>query len=121
MWIRKCDVDAKVEAPMPVPTQIASNEEFIPPPQTPDQYAWEKRIEEMATKAAKKLGMSRRSFLRSSGGMAVAMLAYNETYGKTYDVDPVEAFEPAACQGFFPCPKIRDFKDSLDFIFYPPN
>ncbi len=37
MWIRQCDLDAQNEAPSPIPTRIASNEEFIPPPQTPEQ------------------------------------------------------------------------------------
>ena len=36
-------------------------------------------------------GLSRRRFLQSTGGMAVAMLTYNEVFGKTYEVEPVEA------------------------------
>jgi hypothetical protein len=32
MWVRQCDLDARAEAPAPIPTRIASNEEFIPPP-----------------------------------------------------------------------------------------
>ena len=48
------------------------------------------------TACAKKLGLSRRRFLQTTGGMAVAMLAYNEVFGKTYDVDPIEALDPAA-------------------------
>src|SRR5207245_2149962 len=39
MWIRKCDLDAQAEAPSPIPTQLVSNEEFIPVPQTPQQKA----------------------------------------------------------------------------------
>jgi hypothetical protein len=50
----------------------------------------------MADGCAKKLGLSRRRFLQTSGGMAVAMLAYNEVFGKTYEVDPIEALDPAA-------------------------
>ena len=37
MWVRQCDLDAQAEAPSPIPTRIASNEEFIPPPQSPRQ------------------------------------------------------------------------------------
>ena len=37
MWIRRCQIDARLEAPLPIPTQIASNEEFIPPPQSLEQ------------------------------------------------------------------------------------
>ena len=35
MWVRQCDLDAQADAPSPIPTRIASNEEFIPPPQSP--------------------------------------------------------------------------------------
>ncbi len=96
MWIRKCFTDEEKPIQSPIPTEICSNEEFIPPAQTAEQKLWEKRIEALAGRCAKKLGMSRRRFLQSSGGMAVAMLAYNEVFGKTYDVNPVEALDPAA-------------------------
>src|SRR4051812_47170041 len=32
MWIRQCDLDANTDARSPIPTRIASNEEFVPPP-----------------------------------------------------------------------------------------
>ena len=35
MWVRQCDLDARQDAPLPIPSRIASNEEFIPPPQSP--------------------------------------------------------------------------------------
>ncbi|MGE0130440.1 MAG: amidohydrolase family protein [Blastocatellales bacterium] len=96
MWIRQCFTDEEKPIQSPIPTEICSNEEFIPPAQTADQQRWEARIAEMADGCAKKLGVSRRRFLQTSGGMAVAMLAYNEVFGKTYEVDPVEALDPAA-------------------------
>src|SRR5262244_3930556 len=96
MWIRQCFTDEEKAIQSPIPTEICSNEEFIPPAQTADQRRWEERIAEMAESCSKKLGLSRRRFLRTSGGMAVAMLAYNEIFGKTYEVDPVEALDPAA-------------------------
>ena len=37
MWIRRCQIDARLEGPLPIPTQIASNEEFTPPPQSLEQ------------------------------------------------------------------------------------
>ena len=43
MWVRKCDLDAQAEAPSPIPTRIASNEEFIPPPQSAEQARFEAR------------------------------------------------------------------------------
>lgn len=96
MWIRQCFTDEEKPIQSPIPTEICSNEEFIPPAQTPDQQRWEARIQEMADGCAKKLGVSRRRFLQTTGGMAVAMLAYNEVFGKMYEVDPVEALDPAA-------------------------
>ena len=96
MWTRKCFADEEKPIQSPIPTEFFSNEEFIPPPQSIQQQRWEARIVEMSDQCAKKLGVSRRSFLQTTGGMAVAMLAYNEVFGKTYDVDPVEALDPAA-------------------------
>jgi hypothetical protein len=80
----------------PVPTQMISNGEFLPAPQSEDQKRVEARVKELAEKAAKKLGISRRRFLGSSGGMAASFLAMNEVYGQFFDVDPIEMFEPAA-------------------------
>jgi hypothetical protein len=37
MWVRKCDLDAQADAGFPIPAQIASNEEFIPPPPSAQQ------------------------------------------------------------------------------------
>ena len=37
MWVRQCDIDATNDAPLPIPARIASNEEFIPPPQSEQQ------------------------------------------------------------------------------------
>jgi hypothetical protein len=41
MWVRQCDLDARSEAPPPVPARITSNEEFLPPPQSPRQREYE--------------------------------------------------------------------------------
>ena len=62
MWVRQCDLDAAAEAPSPIPTRIASNEEFIPPPQTLEQKAFEARLTEISEKHAKGQGLSRRAF-----------------------------------------------------------
>jgi predicted TIM-barrel fold metal-dependent hydrolase len=96
MWIRQCEADEEKPIRSPIPTEICSNEEFYPPEQTEEQKRWEARIGQMADDCARKLGLTRRNFLKTTGGMAVAMLAYNEVYGKTYDVDPIEALDPAA-------------------------
>ncbi len=44
MWVRQCDLDAQAEAVPPIPTRIASNEEFIPPPQSAEQKEYEARL-----------------------------------------------------------------------------
>jgi predicted TIM-barrel fold metal-dependent hydrolase len=80
----------------PIPTQIVSNGEFNPLPQTRDQQRVEARIDELAVALAPKHGMSRRQFLASSAGMAVAFLAMNEVFGPLYDVSRAEAQTPGA-------------------------
>jgi predicted TIM-barrel fold metal-dependent hydrolase len=90
MWVRQCDLDAQVDAPAPIPTRIASNEEFIPPPQSPQQKEYEARLADLSERAAKRQGMSRRSFLRTGSGMAAALVALNQVFGDCYDVTAAE-------------------------------
>src|SRR3984893_11001515 len=80
----------------PVPTQVISNGEFNPIPQTRQQRQVEERIKELADATAGKLGSSRRRFLRTGSGMAAAFLAMNDVYGRIFDVSAAEAAEPAA-------------------------
>jgi hypothetical protein len=80
----------------PVPVQIVSNGEYLPIPQTEEQKRVEARTKELADGAAKKLGISRRRFLAGTGGMAAALLAMNEVYGRFFDVSPLEMFESEA-------------------------
>ena len=44
----------------PVPTRMVSNGEYMPHPQTEKQRRVEARIQDMAEKASKRLGVSRR-------------------------------------------------------------
>ena len=83
---------------VPLPTQLVSNEEFPPLPQTAAQREVEERILTQAGRLAPRLGLSRRDFLRTSGGMATALLAMNAVFGRFFDVLAVEAAEPAAFQ-----------------------
>ena len=78
----------------PIPTQIVSNGEFTPFPQTRDQQRVEARVKELATQLAPRHGMSRRRFLASSAGMAAALLAMNDVFGRVFDVSPAEAQTP---------------------------
>src|SRR5205809_2447237 len=90
MWVRQCDLDAQLEAPPPIPSRIASNEEFIPPPQSPEQKEYEARVLSISDEAAKQQGLSRRDFLRTGSGMAAALFALNQVFGDVYDVNAAE-------------------------------
>src|SRR5436309_8464955 len=96
MWVRQCDLDAQAEAPSPIPTRIASNEEFIPPPQTAQQKEFEARLTAISERAAQRQGLDRRDFLRTGSGMAAALLALNQVFGDCYDVEAAEVEDQKA-------------------------
>ncbi len=75
----------------PIPTQIISNGEYNPMPQTEKQKQVEGLINEYADKYGRKLGMDRRKFLTTSAGMAAAFLAMNKVHGHIWDVSEAEA------------------------------
>jgi predicted TIM-barrel fold metal-dependent hydrolase len=79
----------------PVPTQIISNGEFNPLPQTPQQQQVETRLKALADQYGAKQGLNRRQFLRTSSGMAAAFLAMNSVFGPLFDVSDAEAADPA--------------------------
>jgi uncharacterized protein len=81
---------------IPLPTRLVSNEEFPPLAQTAAQRVVEDRILADAGRLAPRLGLSRRAFLRTSGGMATSLLAMNAVFGRFFDVLPVEAADPGA-------------------------
>jgi hypothetical protein len=81
---------------IPLPTRLVSNEEFPPLAQTAAQRAVEERILAEAGRLAPRLGLSRRDFLRRSGGIATSLLAMNAVFGRFFDVRPVEAADPGA-------------------------
>src|SRR4029453_13749578 len=85
-----------VSAATPIPTQIVSNGEYLPPPQSETQKRVEKRILELADGHGKRLGLSRRQFMQTGCGMAAAFLAMNEIYGSS--VFPGHAAEAPAPQ-----------------------
>ena len=103
--VRKCDYDAWRDLFLPVPTQVVSNEEFVPIPQTRKQREVETTLLGIATETSKRLGISRRDFLRSSRGMAAAFLALNTVWGcRSFDVDPSEVTDPGASAEKWPKP-----------------
>jgi predicted TIM-barrel fold metal-dependent hydrolase len=102
MWVRQCDLDAETDSLPPIPSRIASNEEFVPPPQSAEQKAYEGRLAQISERAAKRQGRSRRDFLRSGSGMAAALMALNQVFGDCYEVEPGEVEDPQAFEEHWP-------------------
>jgi predicted TIM-barrel fold metal-dependent hydrolase len=100
----------------PVPTRMVSNGEYMPFPQTEKQKHVEFRTKELADMASKKLGISRRKFLESTGGMAAAFLAMNEVFGRIFNVSPIEMFEPAAYAANGAPPDLFVFDDQTHLV-----
>jgi len=69
----------------PIPTQMLSNGEFMPIPQTPQQKHVEHLMGQLADRRSRELGMSRRDFLRSSLGTATAFAAMNSVFGTYFN------------------------------------
>jgi len=84
----------KTAFPSPVPTQVISNGEYNPPPQTERQRQVEGLIREYAETLGRKQGLDRRRFLKSASGMAAAFLAFNKVFGPVWLVSEAEAADP---------------------------
>ena len=80
----------------PIPTRIVSNEEFAPLPQTVNQARVEALTGAFVERAGGRLGLTRRDFLRTTGGLAAALLAMNSVFGRFFDVLDLELVEAAA-------------------------
>src|SRR5262245_3334144 len=102
MWVRQCDLDAGSDFLPPIPSRIASNEEFVPPPQSAEQKEYEDRLALISEGAAERQGRSRRDFLRSGSGMAAALLALNQVFGDCYEVTAEEVDDPKAFEEHWP-------------------
>src|SRR5258708_16982828 len=101
----------------PVPTRMISNGEYMPHPQTEKQRRVELRVKELADKASKKLGITRRQFLGSTGGLAASFLAINEVFGNNFfKVQAVEMFEPAAAAENGPPKNLFVFDDQTHIV-----
>src|SRR5262249_34573155 len=100
----------------PVPTRMVSNGEYMPAPQTGQQKRGEARLEALADEASQRLGISRRRFLSGSGGIAAALLAMNDVYGRFFDVSPDELYEPAAHAQAAPAKDLFVFDDQLHLV-----
>ncbi len=103
MWVPKWRRDRAKGVDSPIPTQVVSNEEIWPRPQSRAQARWEHRIGELAEANAKRVGIDRRAFMRTGMGLATSFWAANEAYGQRYwDVAREEMFEPAAHEERWP-------------------
>jgi hypothetical protein len=102
MWVRQCDLDASQDARPPISARIASNEEFVPPPQSPQQKEYEARLVAISERAAKRQGLSRRNFLQTGSGMAAALFAMNQVFGDCYAVDAAEVDDQKAFEEKWP-------------------
>src|SRR5262245_13693696 len=110
----RADVAEPLQAP--IPTRMISNGEYMPVPQTEQQRRVEARVEALAEEASQRLGISRRKFLHSSGGMAATLLAMNEVFGRFFNVSLDELFEPAAYAAAAPPRDLFVFDDQLHFV-----
>src|SRR6516225_9345098 len=92
-WVRKHELDDYLDRHLPIPTQVVSNEEFIPLPQTKKQLAVENELLETGSRISKKLGIDRRQFFRTACGMAAGFAAMNTVFGHFFRVDAAELFD----------------------------
>lgn len=90
---------------IPIPTQVVSNGEYLPIPPTPAQQQIRARILAAAEEGGRRLGVSRRDFLRSSAGMATAFAAINTVHGcgpgEGFVVDDCETRDPEGAREAF--------------------
>jgi predicted TIM-barrel fold metal-dependent hydrolase len=100
----------------PIPTQMVSNGEYMPFPQTDKQREVEARIKELAGAAAEELGMTRRKFLATGGGVAACFLAMNEVYGRFFNVGKTELFEKDAYAQSAPPASLFVVDDQLHIV-----
>jgi uncharacterized protein len=89
--LQEVDPADKAAFASPVPTQIVSNGEYNPMPQTEKQRQVEGLIKEYADKYSKYHGVDRRTFLKSASGFAAAFLAMNQVFGPVFTVSEAEA------------------------------
>lgn len=110
-----------VAGDVPIPTRLVSNEEFPPLPQTPAQCRVEHVTAQLADRTGRRIGLNRREFLRTTGGMAAAFLAMNSVFGRFFDVWEVELADAAAvAERAGPAPFIFDVQTHYVGSRYDP-
>ena len=82
----------------PIPFRVGSNGEFVPRAPSANDERAERRYQVLADDHARRLGISRRQFIESTGGTALALLVMNQVYGCGYSVHPDAPVDPGACE-----------------------
>ena len=95
-WVRKHELDDYLDRHLPIPTQVVSNEEFIPLAQTKKQRAVENELLDTGLRISGRLGIDRRQFFRTACGMAAGFAAMNTVFGHFFQVEAAELYDPAA-------------------------
>jgi predicted TIM-barrel fold metal-dependent hydrolase len=80
----------------PIPTQIVSNGEYSPAPQSNQQRRLQAQLASDVDMFAAKAKLDRRSFLQSSMALSAAFVSLNGIFGPVFDVAHAEAFDAAA-------------------------
>ncbi len=89
---------------LPIKLDTTSNGEFVPRPLSPKVRLAGEIAKERAGETARRLGMSRRAFLKSLSGAALALLALNEAHARTgsrggyFEVAREAPYEPEAAR-----------------------
>ncbi len=92
--------DSTPDDELPIKLDSTSNGEYLPVPLSPELRWVRKEARRRADANARRLGLSRREFFRSSAGAATVLLTLNEVAcGGTYRVPKEGALDSAAADG----------------------
>lgn len=89
---------------LPIKIDTASNGEFMPRPLTAEQTHANERAHTRVDEAARRLGISRRRFLKSAAGSACTLLAFNEAHAQSgarggyFNIPAAAAFDTELAQ-----------------------
>ena len=115
MWVRQCELDAKGLG-LPIPSRIASNEEFIPPPPTSQQEEYAARAYYLSDEAAKRL-FDESNVRFAQQMMDVLRCAQDDPVER--QLEQIDAFLDAHLLGG--APLIHAACDFVDDVHQPPG
>jgi len=78
------DEDSTLSETMPVDVMPASNGEFIPPPPTAEQFRIMELQDSVAEDLRRRMGLSRRSFVRSAAAYGLGLWAISQVMPNTW-------------------------------------